>query len=60
MLLGDTLYYDKLEGGGCEQNKALLPRLSDQLAGKNSLIKPVDRGRGRQDGEDGDWVDRHA
>jgi hypothetical protein len=41
-------------------NKALLPRLPGQFAGKTDLIKFDERGTARQEGEDGDWVDRRA
>ena len=41
-------------------NKALLLRQPGQFAAKRDLIKFDERGTGRQEGEDGDWVDRRA
>jgi hypothetical protein len=41
-------------------NKALLLRQPGQFAAKRDLIKFDERGTGRQEGEDGDWVERRA
>jgi hypothetical protein len=60
-VLGDTWHGDKAKCRRCVPKRALLPRLSGQFAGNTDLIK-IDEGycTGRQEGEDGDWVDRRA
>ena len=55
--LGDTWHGDKAECRRDWTNKALLLRLP---GGKTDLIKFDERGTGRQEGEDGDWVDPDA
>jgi hypothetical protein len=58
-VLGDTWHGDKAECGRCVQKRRYCPgcRVQIRRGGKTDLIKIDERGTGRQEGEDGDWVE---